>query len=364
MNPLISALGSVGYALDTPGALLRGALAGNIGSRASGQDLLSAYGLSDENDPWGAAKGFGAEMILDPLALAGPALGAYKGIQGATRGARALAHADDVNPIARAIGRFAGDESGAIAHPEALELLRRQDNPLGRFEALAQKSPAKLNIEPEYQRAVFGSSDDIQDVSAVYQPDALAWNLTMRGPDMTGPVRKAMDPHIMPNLNLDQWGDSSLMEQSIRKGVRRGEMAGPISADQTPIHELGHAFHDQILQGEWTGSGNPAKGTSAWDRQSRRNLRDFGDSWKEHHWPNYMPGVSIPTGALKQIQQHLGKYATTNPREFVAEAFANQMLRGEPLSPVLRSLYQDLRGPELNGLPPEFLRAWWNLPRL
>jgi hypothetical protein len=117
-NPLLGALGTIAYGLDTPGAYLRGALAGKFGERASGQDLLSSYGLSSADDPWGGVKGFGAEMLLDPLALAGPALGALKGTSALTRGGRALAGLGEAAPLARRLGELkAGVE-------EPLDLVR------------------------------------------------------------------------------------------------------------------------------------------------------------------------------------------------------------------------------------------------
>ncbi len=49
LDTLGELIGGVGYALDTPGALVRGALSGRIGERASGKDLLSSLGLLNED---------------------------------------------------------------------------------------------------------------------------------------------------------------------------------------------------------------------------------------------------------------------------------------------------------------------------
>jgi hypothetical protein len=73
-----SGLSWAGYLLDTPGALIRGTLAGDplsvFGSsdeRVSGRDLLRQYGMAGEEDTWGNfGGGFAAEAILDPLTYA------------------------------------------------------------------------------------------------------------------------------------------------------------------------------------------------------------------------------------------------------------------------------------------------------
>ncbi len=118
MNPLFEAMGDVGYLMDTPGAYLRGALSGNLGQRASGQDMLQSWGL--DAGPMG---GMAAEMVADPFALAGLAGGAYKGIQGLTKGAQALSHADDVNPLMKAAAGFVGNESGVLDMDEVARRL-------------------------------------------------------------------------------------------------------------------------------------------------------------------------------------------------------------------------------------------------
>ncbi len=156
---MLDALSGVGYALDTPGAYLRGALSGRPGERASGREMLQNWGVAGENQPGldlGDVGGFAAEMVLDPLSLAAPALGAIKGIGAGTRAARAVAglgeasplarrlgelkagvetpldavrHAyrqgESANPLTRAMAGFAGEESGALR--PFMEIGRRTD---------------------------------------------------------------------------------------------------------------------------------------------------------------------------------------------------------------------------------------------
>ena len=70
-----SGLSWAGYLLDTPGAFVRGVLAGDplsvFGSseeRVSGRDLLRQYGMAEDEDTWGNfGGGIAAEAFLDPL---------------------------------------------------------------------------------------------------------------------------------------------------------------------------------------------------------------------------------------------------------------------------------------------------------
>ena len=77
-NAATTGLATAGYILDTPGAFVRGALAGDPLSvfgdserRVSGRDLLRQYGMIGNRDTW---RNFGggllAEAALDPLTYA------------------------------------------------------------------------------------------------------------------------------------------------------------------------------------------------------------------------------------------------------------------------------------------------------
>jgi hypothetical protein len=75
-----SGLATAGYLLDTPGALVRGILAGKplsvFGSsddRVTGRELLRQYGVIGEEDTWqNFAGSFAAEALLDPLSYINP----------------------------------------------------------------------------------------------------------------------------------------------------------------------------------------------------------------------------------------------------------------------------------------------------
>lgn len=77
IDDLMSAIGGVGYALDTPRALTFGLLAGQPGERVGGRELLEQYGLAAPNEEGldlGDALGFGLEVVGDPLNLLGGGL--------------------------------------------------------------------------------------------------------------------------------------------------------------------------------------------------------------------------------------------------------------------------------------------------
>lgn len=75
-----SGLSAAGYILDTPGALVRGILAGDPLSvfgdsdrRVTGRELLRQYGLAgNEDNWWNFGGGMAAEMLLDPLTYLNP----------------------------------------------------------------------------------------------------------------------------------------------------------------------------------------------------------------------------------------------------------------------------------------------------
>jgi hypothetical protein len=72
------AIEALGLALDTPGAIARGFLAGDPlsgfsfdrNTRVTGEELLDSYGLKPENPYLSTPAGFAAELITDPLAYA------------------------------------------------------------------------------------------------------------------------------------------------------------------------------------------------------------------------------------------------------------------------------------------------------
>ena len=92
---VLSPLARVGNVLDTPGSMVRDALAGqnpfdqlltpfSDENRISGRDLLRQYGMVGKEDTWGNfAGGLAAEIATDPtMLISGLASGAGKALTG------------------------------------------------------------------------------------------------------------------------------------------------------------------------------------------------------------------------------------------------------------------------------------------
>ncbi len=289
-NPLMDALELGGYALDTPGAYLRGLLAGKPGERTSGEDLLGSYGV--QGGPLG---GFAAEMALDPLALAGLAGGAYRGIRGLTKAGVALSHADDANPLLRGIGNLVGDETGAMR--PFMEIGRRTD-------------PDYVNSVPWYHGSgTPGLTPDLLDPMKT-DPEGLFGRGIYTTAD---PALAAVGPesyaHQRADAGLARWpgATTSAVTQWIRENPgRAGE------ADDAVLQALrGMAPGEAGLRGEYlreaiaqSDSGDPA------GRFARLNLGRFG-----HH-----PGIG---SRVEPLLRGLGVAVPPRPRPVLYEAGTN-----------------------------------------
>lgn len=118
-NAGASGLSGLGWFLDTPGAIVRGALSGgplkglsalweSSDDRVTGRELLRQYGMVGDDDTWGNfAGGIGAELLLDPLSYASFGLNALIGKGAKTLSGRAAQKAgmlQDFDLYARNLG--------------------------------------------------------------------------------------------------------------------------------------------------------------------------------------------------------------------------------------------------------------------
>ena len=169
-----SGLATAGYLLDTPGALVRGVLAGDplsvFGSsedRVTGRELLRQYGMVGEDDNWGNfSGGLAAEIFLDPLTYATGGLsllgkGAASQAGKAARAAGllrndALDSVARVNPLRQQAGLQA--YADAIPTPRVREYLRRE-TPQGLIDALPAGAQADALQSLQRQMKRFGVTD-------------------------------------------------------------------------------------------------------------------------------------------------------------------------------------------------------------
>lgn len=119
-NAGASGLGSLGWLLDTPGAVVRGTLSGGplkglsalwetSDDRVTGRELLRQYGLAGDEDSWGNfGGGLAAELLLDPLTYASFGLNSLIGKGAKTAAGAAAGKAGmlaDFDLYAKSIGK-------------------------------------------------------------------------------------------------------------------------------------------------------------------------------------------------------------------------------------------------------------------
>jgi len=103
-----SGLAAAGYLFDTPGALIRGTLAGDPLSafgtsedRVTGRELLRQYGMVGDEDTWGNfGGGLAAEVLLDPLTYGSFGLSTLFGRGAKTLGGKAAEAAGMLRNVA------------------------------------------------------------------------------------------------------------------------------------------------------------------------------------------------------------------------------------------------------------------------
>jgi hypothetical protein len=212
IEPLIQMLSGLGYAVDTPGALLRGVLSGAPGERRGGREMLESWGMG-KNTPgldFGDVLGFGAEMLLDPLNLVGAGLVGKTG--------RAASRAMDVNDSIRRAA------DAALEGP----IFKSPDLNAPMDDALTQSLAGSFQRLSKEQRA--------ESLRMGAQGDETLANL----------IRAAQEPPDMTNYNQAleaAGGDRSQVMGMLPQGDRS---ILKVIGDRAT--EIDHPFKDQILR--------------------------------------------------------------------------------------------------------------------
>jgi hypothetical protein len=177
IDQLLALLSGAGTVLDTPGAALRAALAGenpltaaiDPSQRIGGRDLLERWGVLGANREGldaGDGAGFLAEMLLDPTNLLGgmglwknaARMGKYgqavKGIDAANTAAQA-SHADE---LARLLGKYMPDDVAA-----ATKAVDETGKPLrvyhGTAEVFDKYDPQHISDDSLYGPGIYTTAD-------------------------------------------------------------------------------------------------------------------------------------------------------------------------------------------------------------
>lgn len=144
LDSIGSGLSTLGYVLDTPGALLRGTLAGRVGKRMSGRELLQSYGAVGNNRSGldlGDVLGFGADLLVDPLNLIGGA-----GILGKASKASKAVKSNKASQALRAMGAMPAEIAAQT------KLATAPGKPLRLLHGTASSIPfSQLDISPPGQ---------------------------------------------------------------------------------------------------------------------------------------------------------------------------------------------------------------------
>ena len=277
-NATTSGLGALGWALDTPGAVVRGTVSGfmdgdplkgvralweNSDERVDGRELLRQMGVVGKEDTWGNwLGGLVGEIALDPLTYINPA--SIIGRGAATTAGRGLARAgllDDVALKARNAGmgpreyllgktakqvtdEFGGaDDFARAMQAKGLDPEKFLDQPaaaLTEFRVPGFESGVPLSLGKNVDAGIARFFDNTGKTLATNPLTAkVAGGLTAR-----------FDPSVMGRTNYDeQWRAREAFSEAA-KGERdfRGRMAEELLKAREVAEAQGFQFSDQRIQ--------------------------------------------------------------------------------------------------------------------
>lgn len=218
-----SGLATAGWLLDTPGALVRGVLAGKplsaFGSsdeRVTGRELLRQYGMIGDKDTWGNfGGGLAAEMLLDPLTYLNPLAILGKGA---------------LNPAGRAVRdtgllrNAAVDAYRGFAPDAAQQVLGGEARNAGQG--------VRSYMRNQTPRQLIAEAADPQEALARYQQQAARWGADPN--DLDAPIAGLMDFRI-PGTNIGFNVRGGALGDALARGLdtlgeasKRNSVTGPV----------------------------------------------------------------------------------------------------------------------------------------
>ena len=333
------------HVVHDPGAYTRGALAGRPGKRMSSPELIASHG----GTPPGPVRTAVTDVLTDPYTWAlGGAQDVLAGGRALSRGAGALAASE--NPLARALGRLATEESGkldwekfgrSLGSPTVREGFRQlgpdeyfrrnlgygiEETPAHQFDVLADRMGVPLHwASPGDYQAHLGDFRPASEYPyASYVPVGPGkWNKSIAIPTTR---QMWWDPFTMKREMLTS-GNPKVNPAFDPADMASQPILRPWLSTSDPrhvaVHELMHALHHREV-------GTPTFGTLQNDQ--------------------------VGAALVQELQDKISRYALTNPLEAVAETGTKGILR-----PQGSTLLQAIPAP----IKKAYGRDWWgpNIPK-
>lgn len=276
-----SGLAGLGWLLDTPGAVVRGALAeGPIkglsalwetsDDRITGRELLRSYGAAGNEDNWSNfGTGLATELLLDPLTYASFGLNAVLG-KGAKTAAGQLAQKanllDDFDLYARNTRGMGTRET--LRNTNINDLLNNITDVTARTDAERRLADAagtadigSLMAEPLARMNRVGLPFGKQGAADLYGSrvgDFVARTADRFGDNLatnvyTGPVvrgfTKAFDPNVLDMYDYDrQWDARGIKAAEVQRGVADNTMLSRLQYDaEQALGRAGTSLNDPVV---------------------------------------------------------------------------------------------------------------------
>lgn len=337
--------------LNLPGQYLRGLLAGKPGTKMSQEELYQS-GHPDKDRSfqervipgWGGPR-IGDAIATDPLTYAGPGLlkAGGKAADLLRAGGRALGAGPAANPLANAVRKFAGEESGKLdwdVFGKALPSLKAQEafHQLGPDEFFRKGVGYGIEQTPAHQLDVLGERVGVpvhwgsQDVyRGVFGDlrDPAQYDLAAYYPRAPGIYNKSV---VIPTTKQIWWDPYMLRDSMLSQGSARAGEAGMVppwlsttDPQHLAVHELSHALH-------------------------HRAVGDFPFQ-RLRHQP-FDPAIVAP------LQAKISRYSATNPQEAVAETASKGILNPQGITrsipyPIRKQYTREWEGPDIRRMKKE-----------
>ena len=318
-----SGLATAGYLLDTPGALVRGILAGDplsvFGSsddRVTGRELLRQYGMVGDEDTWeNFAGGLAGEVLLDPLTYLNPL--AILGRGAYTQAGKALQATGRLrNPAVDAYRGFDTAQNAAAAARGAAD----RATGVGKREYLRGLTPRQALAEaPDYAEAL-----------ARWQTQARRFGVDPN--DLDAPVAGLMDARI-PGTNLGfNIGGGATGDRIARFLDRTGEASktnpytGPLVSGAATLFtaDAGRSLDPATQWSSRIAKDEARLADEATDLLRTRQLIDAMDA--------QVPERAVINGVTETIDDNLRQFNSTGVMRALADYAESPSLVGPTLS--------------------------------